>query len=91
MTYSKAGPCQLPRSRCNHRKGRRKHARTEAKRRVDVNRQQVSVVMLGVPSFSICYASHWAVEGFTGAVSKEAKPECETKFTIVEPGVFKSV
>jgi len=35
-------------------------------------------------------ASKWAVEGFTEAVSKEVKPEWGIKFTLIEPGGFRT-
>jgi len=44
----------------------------------------------GVPLFSIYCASKWAVEGFTEAVSHEVKPEWGIKFTLIEPGGFRT-
>lgn len=44
----------------------------------------------GVPEFSIYCASKWAVEGFTEAISKEVKPEWGIKFTLIEPGGFRT-
>ncbi|KIW26302.1 uncharacterized protein PV07_09403 [Cladophialophora immunda] len=44
----------------------------------------------GVPFFSIYCASKWAVEGFTEALSHEVKPEWGIKFTLVEPGGFRT-
>lgn len=35
-------------------------------------------------------ASKWAVEGFTEAVSQEVKPEWGIKFTLIEPGGFRT-
>lgn len=35
--------------------------------------------------------AEWAVEGFTEAVAKEVKPEWGIKFTIIEPGAFRTV
>ncbi|KAF2467291.1 NAD(P)-binding protein [Lindgomyces ingoldianus] len=54
--------------------------------------QQVTSVggQVGVPNFSIYCASKWAVEGFTEAVSKEVKPEWGIKFTLIEPGGFRT-
>jgi len=54
--------------------------------------QQVTSIggHVGVPMFSIYCASKWAVEGFTEAVSKEVKPEWNIKFTLVEPGGFRT-
>ena len=44
----------------------------------------------GVPLFSIYCASKWAVEGFTEAIAQEVKPEWGIKFTLVEPGGFRT-
>jgi NAD(P)-dependent dehydrogenase (short-subunit alcohol dehydrogenase family) len=54
--------------------------------------QQVTSIggQRGVPTFSLYCASKWAVEGFTEAVSKEVKPEWGIKFTLVEPGGFRT-
>jgi NAD(P)-dependent dehydrogenase (short-subunit alcohol dehydrogenase family) len=35
-------------------------------------------------------ASKWAVEGFTEAISQEVKPEWGIKFTLIEPGGFRT-
>ena len=45
---------------------------------------------LSVPLFSSYCASKWAVEGFTEAISKEVKPEWNIKFSLIEPGGFRS-
>lgn len=50
----------------------------------------VKLTIPSVPMFSSYCASKWAVEGFTEAVSKEVKPEWNIKFTLVEPGGFRS-
>ena len=39
--------------------------------------------------FKIYYASTWAVEGFTEALSHEVKAEWNIQFTCVEPGGFR--
>ncbi|KIW08558.1 uncharacterized protein PV09_00523 [Verruconis gallopava] len=54
--------------------------------------QQVTSIggQRGVPTFSIYCASKWAVEGFTEAVSQEVKPEWGIKFTLIEPGGFRT-
>ncbi|KIX00362.1 uncharacterized protein Z518_10501 [Rhinocladiella mackenziei CBS 650.93] len=44
----------------------------------------------GVPLFSAYCASKWAVEGFTEALSHEVKPEWGIKFTLIEPGGFRT-
>jgi NAD(P)-dependent dehydrogenase (short-subunit alcohol dehydrogenase family) len=59
----------------------------------------------GVPTFSMCEfvsfrqwfiliqtdcASKWAVEGFTESVAQEVKPEWGIKFTLIEPGGFRT-
>ncbi|KAF2010449.1 NAD(P)-binding protein [Aaosphaeria arxii CBS 175.79] len=54
--------------------------------------QQVTSIggLLGVPTYSIYNASKFAVEGFTDAISKEVKPEWGIKFTLIEPGGFRT-
>ncbi|PVH93795.1 NAD(P)-binding protein [Periconia macrospinosa] len=54
--------------------------------------QQVTSIggQLGFPCYSIYGASKWAVEGFTEAISKEVKPEWGIKFTLIEPGGFRT-
>jgi len=54
--------------------------------------QQVTSIggQRGVPLFSAYCASKWAVEGFTEALSHEVKPEWGIKFTLVEPGGFRT-
>jgi len=54
--------------------------------------QQVTSIggQRGVPFFSLYCASKWAVEGFTEAVSHEVKPEWGIKFTLIEPGGFRT-
>lgn len=54
--------------------------------------QQVTSVgaTSGVPLFSTYCASKWAIEGFTEAISQEVKPEWGIKFTIIEPGGFRT-
>ncbi|OAL30252.1 hypothetical protein AYO20_08826 [Fonsecaea nubica] len=54
--------------------------------------QQITSVggQRGVPFFSIYCASKWAVEGFTEALSHEVKPEWGIKFTLIEPGGFRT-
>ncbi|EXJ96392.1 hypothetical protein A1O1_01518 [Capronia coronata CBS 617.96] len=54
--------------------------------------QQVTSIggQRGVPLFSIYCASKWAVEGFTEAVTHELKPEWGIKFTLIEPGGFRT-
>jgi NAD(P)-dependent dehydrogenase (short-subunit alcohol dehydrogenase family) len=54
--------------------------------------QQVTSIggQVGVPTFSIYCASKWAVEGFTEAISHEVKPEWGIKFTLLEPGGFRT-
>jgi NAD(P)-dependent dehydrogenase (short-subunit alcohol dehydrogenase family) len=45
---------------------------------------------LGHANFSLYNASKWTVEGFTEAISKEVKPEWGIKFTLIEPGAFRT-
>ncbi|KAL2063721.1 hypothetical protein VTL71DRAFT_5526 [Oculimacula yallundae] len=45
---------------------------------------------IGVPTFSIYCASKWAVEAFTETISQEVKPEWGIKFTVIEPGGFRT-
>lgn len=54
--------------------------------------QQVTSVggQVGVPTFSIYCASKWAVEAFTETISQEVKPEWGIKFTLIEPGGFRT-
>ncbi|KAG9785585.1 NAD(P)-binding protein, partial [Aureobasidium melanogenum] len=54
--------------------------------------QQVTSIggQRGVPLFSVYCASKWAVEGFTEALSHEVKPEWRIKFTLIEPGGFRT-
>ncbi|KAL2421177.1 putative oxidoreductase [Exophiala dermatitidis] len=54
--------------------------------------QQVTSIggQRGVPLFSVYCASKWAVEGFTEALSHEVKPEWGIKFTLIEPGGFRT-
>jgi len=54
--------------------------------------QQVTSIggQRGVPTFSIYCASKWAVEGATEAMSHEVKPEWGIKFTLIEPGGFRT-
>ena len=54
--------------------------------------QQVTSVggQIGVPTFSIYCASKWAVEAFTETISQEVKPEWGIKFTLIEPGGFRT-
>ncbi|KAF2205711.1 NAD(P)-binding protein [Delitschia confertaspora ATCC 74209] len=54
--------------------------------------QQVTSIggQVGVANFSIYNASKWAVEGFTEAIAKEVKPEWGIKFTLIEPGGFRT-
>lgn len=43
-----------------------------------------------VPLFTQYCATKWAVEGFTEALSQEVKPEWGIKFTLIEPGGFRT-
>ncbi|KAK4987032.1 hypothetical protein LTR50_004897 [Elasticomyces elasticus] len=54
--------------------------------------QQVTSIggQSSVPTFSIYCASKWAVEGFTEGVQGEVKPEWGIKFTLIEPGGFRT-
>ncbi|EXJ61434.1 uncharacterized protein A1O5_11750 [Cladophialophora psammophila CBS 110553] len=54
--------------------------------------QQVTSIagQIGFPLFSVYCASKWAVEGFTEAVSQEVKSEWGVKFTVIEPGGFRT-
>ncbi|TKA66086.1 hypothetical protein B0A49_07833 [Cryomyces minteri] len=54
--------------------------------------QQVTSVggQIGVPTFSCYCATKWAVEGFTEAVAQEVKPEWKIRFTVIEPGGFRT-
>ncbi|KAK4935381.1 hypothetical protein LTR10_023559 [Elasticomyces elasticus] len=54
--------------------------------------QQVTsmAAQIGFPTYSIYCASKWAVEGFTEAVSHEVKSEWRIKFTLIEPGGFRT-
>ncbi|KAF2456035.1 hypothetical protein BDY21DRAFT_364788 [Lineolata rhizophorae] len=54
--------------------------------------QQVSSFggRIGVPTGSMYNASKFALEGFTEAVALEMKPEWNIKFTILEPGGFRT-
>ncbi|ETI29291.1 hypothetical protein G647_01744 [Cladophialophora carrionii CBS 160.54] len=54
--------------------------------------QQVTSIggQRGVPLFSAYCATKWAVEGFTESLSHEVKPEWGIKFTLVEPGGFRT-
>ncbi|KAF2664030.1 NAD(P)-binding protein [Microthyrium microscopicum] len=54
--------------------------------------QQVTSIggQVGVPIFSSYCASKWAVEGLTEAISAEVKPEWGIKFTLIEPGGFRT-
>lgn len=45
---------------------------------------------VGVPSFSLYNASKWALEGFTEGVASEIDPSFGIKFTLIEPGPFRS-
>ncbi|KAL8783869.1 MAG: hypothetical protein Q9195_009261 [Heterodermia aff. obscurata] len=44
----------------------------------------------GSPNFSSYCASKWAVEGATEAISHEVKPEWGIKFSLIEPGGFRT-
>ncbi|KAK5014412.1 hypothetical protein LTR39_003161, partial [Cryomyces antarcticus] len=54
--------------------------------------QQITSVggQIGVPTFSCYCATKWAVEGFTEAVAQEVKPEWNIRFTLIEPGGFRT-
>ncbi|KAF1994304.1 NAD(P)-binding protein [Amniculicola lignicola CBS 123094] len=54
--------------------------------------QQISSVFahLGYPTFSMYCASKWALEGFTQSIAGEMKPEWGIKFTLIEPGGFRT-
>ena len=54
--------------------------------------QQVTSIggQRGVPLFSMYCASKWAVEGFTEAVALEVRPEWHIRFSLVEPGGFRT-
>ncbi|CAF9926595.1 MAG: hypothetical protein HETSPECPRED_006364 [Heterodermia speciosa] len=54
--------------------------------------QQVTSIggQRGVPNFSSYCASKWAVEGATEAIAQEVKPEWGIRFSLVEPGGFRT-
>ncbi|KAH7319517.1 hypothetical protein BKA65DRAFT_609330 [Rhexocercosporidium sp. MPI-PUGE-AT-0058] len=45
---------------------------------------------VGVPTFGIYCTSKWAVEAFTETISQEVKPDWRIKFTLIEPGGFRT-
>ncbi|KAG9382732.1 DltE Short-chain dehydrogenase of various substrate specificities [Pyrenophora tritici-repentis] len=54
--------------------------------------QQITSIggQIGFPNLAVYCASKFAVEGFTEGISKEMKPEWGIKFTIIEPGGFRT-
>lgn len=42
------------------------------------------------PNFSLYCASKWALEGFTGSVAQEMHPSWNIRFTMLEPGGFRT-
>ncbi|KAI6083123.1 NAD(P)-binding protein [Hypoxylon rubiginosum] len=54
--------------------------------------QQITSIggQLGMPALSAYCASKWAVEGLTESIAREMRPEWNIRFTLVEPGGFRT-